>query len=131
MLDPALVDRILSCVAKIEAPGGGESCESKSEGLMGYMRILNCVDQNSIKPESICSADSARTTMLQLLQSCIDRSSEQIVTSLPPIDAASALAGLDHTAKPESDAAVVTEQHNEAVAPDEVCLLSITLVLSM
>lgn len=122
VLEPQLVERIRSCIAKLQtSDAGASSSKPGSAALQEYMHVLSCADKNSVDLGSVSDADSVRATVQSMLQACVNASAERAMAFLPQIDAASALAGADQVVGLDLDAVAAPEQHTETVAPDEVC----------
>lgn len=123
VLGPQLVERILSCISKLQTSDAASSSSGGKPGstaLKDYMQALSCTKKPIVAPESVFDADSARAAVQSLLQSCVDASAARAVNVLPQIDAASALAGSDQAAGLDADAVAPPAQHKETVAYDQV-----------
>ena len=84
------------------------------------MHALSCTKKEHLALESVFDADSARTAVQNMLQSCVDATASRATKVLPQIDAASALAGADQAVGLDADAVAAPELHKETAAPDQV-----------
>jgi hypothetical protein len=127
-LDPGLVERIRLYLAQIKESDMGSNGEGRlktsceSIALSAYVTLLGQVPGkgNVLTSAAPTVAESARETMLQLLQACVNTCTERATSMLPAIDATSALSGVDQVLDLDAEALADTDRQKPSVVLDEV-----------